>query len=261
MPNASTEWNSAAYHQVSNPQFEWGLKVLERVQVRGDERVMDAGCGSGRLTKKLLDRLPHGQVVGVDLSQNMLDQATEHLEQYAGRISFVRADLANLPFDNEFDGIFSTASFHWVKNHDALFASLARSLKPSGWIVAQCGGGPNLADVHARTERLMNLAKYKRFFEDWPDPWEFADDKTTADRMRRAGFTDVETWLESSPIRFGSAEEYKAFMEPVILRPFLNLITDSKLKRDFVNELVDAAFPDPNFHLDYWRLNLQAKKR
>src|SRR5947209_3180232 len=127
MPNANTEWNSAAYHQVSNPQFEWGLKVLDRLHVRGDERVMDAGCGSGRLTEKLLDLLPHGQVVGVDLSQNMLDQAAKHLKSYDGRISFVRADLANLPFDNEFDGIFSTAAFHWVKDHNALFASLFRS--------------------------------------------------------------------------------------------------------------------------------------
>jgi trans-aconitate methyltransferase len=260
MPNQSTEWNSQAYHKVSNPQFDWGLKVLDRVRVRGNERVMDAGCGSGRLTAKLLERLPQGEVFGVDLSLNMLQHATEHLNNFDGRIKFVQADLANLPFQSEFDGIFSTAAFHWVKNHEALFASLARSLKPGGWIVAQCGGDPNLADVHRRTAVLMRSSKYARFFENWPNPWEFADDKTTADRMCRAGFTNVETWMESSPIRFGSVEEYKEFMVPVILRPFLNAITDAKLKQEFADELVDEAFRDPKFELDYWRLNLQGRK-
>jgi len=260
MSSVNTEWNSRAYHKVSNPQFEWGLKVLDRVHLRGDERVMDAGCGSGRLTEKLLDRLPKGSVVGVDLSQNMLDQAAEHLRSYIDRVSFVRADLADLPFANEFDSIFSTASFHWIKDHDALFASLARSLKHGGWLMAQCGGGPNLHDVHTRTERLMHSPKYARYFESFEHPWEFASAEITADRMRRAGFTDVITSLEHSPIRFSSANDYKAFMEPVILRPFLNVLPDAKLKKEFGNELVDEAFRDPSFHLDYWRLNIQATK-
>jgi len=258
-PKASREWNSQAYHQVSNPQFEWGLRVLEGVQVRGDERVMDAGCGSGRITEKLLDRLPQGHVVGVDLSHNMLQQAAKHLQPYAGRISFVHSDLTHLPFNAEFDGIFSTAAFHWVKDHEALFASLARSLKPGGWIVAQCGGGANLHDVHERTKQLMFSSKYAQYFRDWQSPWEFADDKITANRMARAGFTDIQTSLEPSPVRFGSANEYKAFMEPVILRPFLNVLRE-ELKQQFVNELVDESVKDPNFHLDYWRLNLRARK-
>jgi trans-aconitate 2-methyltransferase len=147
---SAREWNSQAYHKVSNPQFEWGLKVLERLELRGDERVMDAGCGSGRLTSKLLERLPHGEVVGVDLSHNMLTQAAEHLRKFRARVKFVQADLTRLPFDNEFDVAFSTASFHWVLDHEAMFASLARSLKPVGKIEAQCGGGANLRDVHRR---------------------------------------------------------------------------------------------------------------
>lgn len=236
------------------------MKVLERVHVRGDERVMDAGCGSGRLTAKLLDRLPRGCVVGVDLSQNMLAQAAEHLKSYNGQVTLVNADLAHLPFTAEFDGIFSTAAFHWVKDHDALFTSLARSLKPGGWIVAQCGGHGNLVDVHRRTKHLMNSPKYAEYFRDFHDPWVFADAETTAARMARAGFTEISTWLEPAPIRFNSADEYKQFMAPVILRPFLNVLPDPKLKNDFVNELVDDAFRDPNFHLDYWRLNLSGRK-
>jgi trans-aconitate 2-methyltransferase len=259
MTNAGTEWNSQAYHKVSNPQFGWGLKVLERVRVGGDERVMDAGCGSGRLTAKLVERLPRGEVVGVDLSLNMLQQATEHLKSANGQVKFIQADLAALPFTAEFDGIFSTAAFHWVKDHDALFRSLARSLKPGGWIVAQCGGGANLQRVHERVMALMESTKYAAFFRQWQSPWEFADDGTTAERMSCAGFTDVETGLESAPITFANADEYREFVGPVILRPFLNAITDLRLKEEFLDDVVEAAAGD--LELDYWRLNLSGRNR
>ena len=251
------EWNSQAYHRVSNPQYEWGLKVLDRLELRGDERVMDAGCGSGRLTAKLLERLPIGQIVGVDLSHNMLTQAAEHL---GDRVRFVQADLTHLPFDNDFDVIFSTASFHWVIDHPAMFASLARALKPGGRIEAQCGGGANLKDVHRRIRVLMGSPKYARFFAAWKHPWEFADAEITGERMRRAGFTDVETWLEPAAFKLGSEQEYRDFLAPVILRPFLNAIGDPDLRKQFEEDVIRQAADDPTFELDYWRLNLRGRK-
>lgn len=253
----SREWNSSAYHRVSNPQFGWGLKVLDRLALGGDERVMDAGCGSGRLTAKLLERLPKGEVVGVDLSHNMLAQAAEHL---GDRVRFVQADLTHLPFDNEFDVVFSTAAFHWVPDHPAMFASLARALKRGGRIEAQCGGGANLKDVHRRIGALMESPKYARFFARWKHPWEFADAETTADRMRHAGFTDVEAWLESAAFKLSSEQEYRDFLAPVILRPFLNAIGDPELRSQFEEEMVRQAADDPSFELDYWRLNLRGRR-
>jgi trans-aconitate methyltransferase len=257
---SAREWNSQAYHKVSNPQFEWGLKVLERLELRGDERVMDAGCGSGRLTSKLVERLSHGEVVGVDLSHNMLTQAAEHLRGCAARTRLVQADLTCLPFDNEFDAVFSTASFHWVLDHETMFASLARALKPGGKLEAQCGGGANLRDVHRRVKARMQSAKYARFFESWKHPWEFAGAETTADRMQRAGFVEVETWLEPAGFKLGSAEEYREFLGPVILRPFLNAISDRRLRDEFLEDMVTEAAEDPSFEFDYWRLNLRGRK-
>ena len=88
------EWNSEVYHRVSNPQFEWGKKVLDRLKLKGDETVMDAGCGTGRLTAELLERLPQGSVLAVDVSQNMLQKAEEFLKpRFDGRVRFVHADL------------------------------------------------------------------------------------------------------------------------------------------------------------------------
>src|SRR5579871_2330669 len=182
------EWNSEVYHRVSNPQFEWGKKVLDRLKLKGDETVMDAGCGTGRLTAELLERLPKGHVLAVDVSQNMLQKAEEFLEpRFDGHVRFIHADLADLRIEAECDGVFSTAAFHWVKDHDALFHGLARALKPGGWIEAQAGGRGNLENVHERILNLLETGEYEGFFENWDDPWEFPSPETTTRRMLQAG--------------------------------------------------------------------------
>ena len=103
--SSSREWNSAVYHRLSGPQVSWGKKVLSRLRLRGDEVVLDAGCGTGRLTAELLEALPRGYVVGVDLSQNMVGSAREHLARFGSRVGLVACDLLHLPFENGFDGI------------------------------------------------------------------------------------------------------------------------------------------------------------
>src|SRR5256885_14395934 len=115
MAKRSHEWNAAEYHRLSSPQFEWGQQVLHDLNLRGDERVLDAGCGTGRLTELLLRNLPDGRAVGVDLSRNMAIHAAWTLRaEFGNRANFVVGDLSRLPFRDAFDGIFSTASFHWV---------------------------------------------------------------------------------------------------------------------------------------------------
>jgi trans-aconitate 2-methyltransferase len=111
------EWDASAYHRLSGPQVSWGKKVLSGLNLRGDEMLMDAGCGSGRLTAELLENLPNGRVVAVDISQNMLATASDHLRsQFGARAQFVAADLQDLPFEHVFHGVFSTAAFHCGRN-------------------------------------------------------------------------------------------------------------------------------------------------
>ena len=170
-PPKTREWNATDYHRLSGPQVSWGKKVLARVHLRGDEVLMDAGCGTGRLTAELLKHLPRGWVVGVDLSQNMLAGARDYLARdFEGKFSLVVADLQYLPFERVFDGIFSTAAFHWVLNHDRLFRSLFRALRPGGWLRAQCGCGPNLARLRKRTDDLAATPKYARYFAAFSEP-------------------------------------------------------------------------------------------
>ena len=258
----SREWNSEVYHRVSSPQVGWGQNVLSRLRLGGDETVIDAGCGTGRLTEQLLELLPRGHVVAVDLSQNMLREAREHLQPgFDGRVSFVLSDLQELPLSGVADAVFSTAAFHWIRDHNQLFRSLVAALRPGGWLEAQCGGGPNLAKLLARAEKLMHRPPFAKFFNGWQSPWEFADAETTADRLRNAGFIEIRTWLESAPVVLSDAQHYREFLPSVIFRRHLECIPDPGLRTLFIDELTRAAAgDDPPFTLDYWRLNLSARR-
>jgi trans-aconitate methyltransferase len=256
----STEWDAASYHRLSAPQFSWGRQVLECLSLRGDETVMDAGCGTGRLTAGLLERLPRGRVVAVDLSQNMLEEARLHLSpRFGGRVVFIRVDLASLPFNEVFDGVFSTAAFHWVPDHPRLFRSLYESLKPGGWLIAQCGGGPNIARLMRRASVLTASAPYAPHFSGWRDTKVFADERTTAERLRAAGFADVETSLEPAPTVLSGADEFREFLTTVNMHAHLARLPEGRLRRRFVDELTEqAAADEPPYFLDYCRLNIRA---
>jgi trans-aconitate 2-methyltransferase len=258
----SHEWDAEAYHRLSDPQFRWGTKVLARVPLRGDERALDAGCGSGRLTGLLLERLPRGHVVAVDRSTQMLEQAAAHLEpRFGERVSFVSADLATLVLERPVDLIFSTATFHWIRDHQRLFETLHRALAPNGFLVAQCGGAGNLARILARAERHIartpTLAEHLAGFTSW----EFADAAETRARLEHAGFVDIETSLEDEPTPFEDAATFDAFITKVVFRTHLEQLPTPELQREFITAIVaESASDDPPYTLDYVRLNLRARR-
>lgn len=256
------EWNADSYHKVSTPQFDWGTAVLERLPLEGHELVFDIGCGTGRLTEKLLERLPRGMVVAIDLSFNMLETASTFLRpKFGSRAQLVMADASMLPALGTADAIFSTATFHWVRDHPRLFRSLYSLLKPGGRVVAQCGGGPNIARLHERAATLMREPEFAPHFGGWQEPWEFADADTTARRLQETGFTDIRTSLVASPVVQPDAKTFRTFITTVICRPHLAYLADRALQDDFVGRLAElAARDDPPFELDYWRLNIDAKR-
>jgi trans-aconitate 2-methyltransferase len=256
------DWNAAAYHRVSNPQLEWGLAVLARLPLEGGELVLDVGCGTGRLTEKLIDRLPRGRVVAVDRSRNMIATARDYLlPRRHDRVRFAQADAAALPFDAVADAVFSTATFHWVLDHERLFSSLFAALKPGGRLVAQAGGGPNLHRIHQRCGVIMHDPAFAPHFTRWANPWEFADAAVTTRRLQQAGFEQIETSVVASPVYQPDAPAYREFVEHVICRPHLSHLPTAELRDRFLDRLTDAAAKDtPPFELDYWRLNLDARK-
>ena len=243
-------WDAAAYDRVSGPQAAWAEGVLERLSLRGDETVLDAGCGSGNVTQLLLDRLPRGHVVAVDSSESMVEHARGALDPE--RTTVFQADLAEVELDEQVDAAFSNAVFHWIPDHEALFEHLHAALRPGGRLVAQCGGKGNVARFHAAAREVGASEPYAPHLADWAGPWNFASAEETAERLERAGFTEIETWLEPYPV---TPEDPPAFVRAVCLGPHLERLPED-LRDDFVHAVCKLAGTE----LDYVRLNIDAKK-
>lgn len=256
------EWDASSYHKVAAPQTAWGQRVLSRLRVNGDERVIDAGCGTGRLTAELMAMIPGGRLIAIDRSWNMLLTARANLRpDFGSRIGYVRVELPHLPFDRWADLVFSTATFHWVRDHAALFAGVFSSLRSGGRLFAQCGGGPNLKEARALAEDLLHREPYAPYFADWEGVWEYATPDVTADRMRTAGFVDIVTSLEAAPTTLADEASYREFITTVIYHAHLARLPDPLLRAQFVNEVTArAARQDPPFTLDYWRLNMEGRR-
>jgi trans-aconitate 2-methyltransferase len=228
----------------------WGASVLERLTLAGDETVLDAGCGSGRVTERLAERLPAGRVIALDGSPAMLAAARERLARFGGRVEYVEADLARrLPLrDASVDAVFSTAVFHWIEDHGSLFRRLAAVVRPGGRLVAQCGGRGNIATV---------LGAIAAAGERWPGPWTMAGPEETRQRLEAAGFTDVEAWLHDEPTRLEPGEPLREFLRTVVLGAHLERLPEAR-RGPFV-EAVAANLPDAV--IDYVRLNIVATRR
>jgi len=257
----TSDWDAGTYHRVSAPQLGWGRKVLSRLDLRGDETVIDAGCGSGRLTAELLDRLPRGRVIAIDASPSMLAVAARELQRFGDRVELVRSDLLALDLDRVADVIISTATFHWVLDHPALFARLHRALRPGGRLLAQCGGAGNLDRIRDRARGLLQEEEFAPHMAGFTPPWEYADPQTTAQRLTSAGFTEVATGAEDALTVLDDEPTYREFLATVIMRPYLDALPTAALRERLLDAMCTAACrDDPPFSLDYRRLNMAARR-
>jgi trans-aconitate 2-methyltransferase len=247
----SVDWEASTYDRISGIQAEWALAVLDRLPLTGDETVLDAGCGSGRVTAMLLERLPRGHVVAVDAAPSMVEHARARL---GDRATVVLSDLTELELDEPVDAAFSNAVFHWVMDHDALFRRLHDALKPGGPLIAQYGGEGNVANFHEVANVVAAEQPFAEHLGAFHRPWNFTGAKYARERLEAAGFTEVETWLEPAPMR---PDEPREFIRVVCLRSYLDALPP-ELHDPYVDAVV-ARLGEP-MELDYVRLNISARK-
>ena len=245
------DWDAEVYHRVSDPQFEWAKEVLARLDLRGDEVVLDAGCGSGRVTALLAERVPDGRVIGIDASESMIAKARDAL---GDAVDLRVGNLTEIELADEVDVAFSNAVFHWVADHDALFARLYRALKPGGRLVAQCGGEGNVASVAAAIAEVSAREPFARHLEGFEPIWNFSSAGEAERRLRTAGFTDVECWLERKPV---TPEDPFDYVTTSALGPITALLPDSDAHA-FAEAVVDRL--GTPLTLEYVRLNILARR-
>jgi trans-aconitate 2-methyltransferase len=249
MNTGAREWDAETYDAVSDPQFEWGMEVLELLRLNGDEVAVDAGCGSGRVTAELAKRLPNGRVIAVDGSEAMVAKARERLGE---RADYLVSDLVELELPKPADLIFSTATFHWIGDHDRLFRQLRVALKPGGRLVAQCGGFGNVTGHMRAIAAVAADPEYGQHLSEARGLWNFTSPEETEPRLCAAGFEEVRCWLEPKPV---TPERPLEFISTVTLGPILDQLPPEK-RRPFA-EAVLVEEGDP-LVLDYVRLNIEA---
>lgn len=244
------EWDATTYDSLPLPHQRWGRGVLASLPLRGDERILDVGAGTGRDTALLLERLPRGHVVAVDGSTAMLAQLRDRLAGVGpARLTTLHADLtAPLTLEEPVDAVFSVATLHWVPDHGSLFRSLAGVLRPGGLFRAEWGGAGNVSNVEAV---LVDLG-LPRIGE----ACNFATAEQTARRLAAAGFTDIDVVCVPDPARMQSAVQFEAFMTSVVLGAVLDSIPTGG-RRQVVKDVV-ARLPEPQ--VDYVRLQACARR-
>jgi trans-aconitate 2-methyltransferase len=252
------KWDASEYEAVSVPHVGWGTRLLERVTLRGDEAAIDAGCGTGRVTDLLLERLPAGSVLALDTSETMVEAVRRRFDG-EGRVRVEHQDLLRLEVAEPVDLIFSTATFHWIPDHESLFRRLAGALKPGGRIVAQCGGAGNIDRTQAVAERVMGEGRFRKYFEDWKNPWNFADAETTKARLEAAGFEATEVWLHEDIADFGSVRELTRFLKTIVLVQHVEKLPEFE-KEPFAAAVAALLETEGSLGIDFVRLNILATR-
>jgi trans-aconitate 2-methyltransferase len=245
------DWDAATYDRISGPQQAWAAEQLDRLDLVGDERVLDAGCGSGKITAELVRRVPRGRVYAVDAAPSMV----RHTQAALGdKVTALGQDLTELSLPEPVDVVFSNATFHWIPDHDALFAALHRNLKPGGRLLAQCGGRGNIDSFRRLAEEVASEEPFAPYFADWVKPWNYATAEETRSRLARAGFAEVSCWLQDRPT---TPEEPRSFVSTVCLVRHLDPLP-IELRDPFIDRVLERA-GDP-LVLAYVRLNMTARR-
>jgi trans-aconitate 2-methyltransferase len=245
------DWDATTYDRVSDVQVDWARTVIDRLALRGDETVLDAGCGSGRVTRLLLERLPQGRVIGVDTSPSMIEKARDALDD---RAEFLVSDLVDLELPEPVDAVFSNATLHWILDHRRLFERLHAALRPGGVLEAQCGGIGNLDEFLNSLENVNGDERFAPYVRGIASSWNFASPGDTELRLQAAGFETARCWLEE---RIEKPREPREFLRVVCLGPHLERLPEH-LREPYLDAVLEYT-PRP-LTLDYVRLNISARR-
>jgi trans-aconitate 2-methyltransferase len=241
------EWDAATYDGLPLPHRRWGAEVIRRLQLSGDETVLDLGCGTGRDAERLLAALPRGRVIGLDGSAQMLQALRERLHGRLDRVDVVQADLRRpLPVAEPVDAVMSVATLQWLPDHAAVFGHVAAVLRPGGRFVAEAGGEGNCAAFRQALRQVTG--------DDGAALWTFPTVDDTVRKLQAMGFTDLDVRLVPDPARLEPGEQLQAYLATVMLGAQLRDLPPVD-RRPFVAAVADRL---PTPVIDYVRLQITA---
>ncbi len=259
--NNNDSWDARSYDKVSsNVQLEWGRKLLDKRRWIGNEIVMDAGAGSGNLTKILADKVPDGKVFAVDADSNMVQQAKSNLSG-CRNVQLIQSSMDKVSFPTEVDVIFSNAALHWILNQDGVFLHFWELLKPNGELLIDYGGHGNLERPISVIFKIIQSDQFKEHFTNWKQSWYFPKPEETERLLQKVGFKEIQVDLSSQTTSFPDRLSFATFVRTVIMKPFLGFLADANRKEQFINAfLKEFEGHGRPWSLEFIRLTISARK-
>lgn len=258
-----TYWDAETYEKIGTPMRGWAQAVIDDLGLKGDETVLDAGCGSGSVTLDLLRKVPDGKIYAVDTSLQMITRLKKTLEERKiTNVIAMQSDLTKLQLNEEVDVVFSNAVFHWIQDDDGLFGSLARNTKPGGRLRAQCGGGANIRKLMSATREVEAHARYNQYLRGRVEPRKYRTNDQAKAALERNGWKDARAETFESPVTFDDEDEAVLYLRTIILQQQAAALPENlsdRFLRDVIAE-VEARHGQP-FVADYVRLDLWATRR
>ncbi|UBM57765.1 methyltransferase domain-containing protein [Marinilongibacter aquaticus] len=248
------EWNSALYDNEYAFVSKYGEDVLELLQAKSGERILDLGCGTGDLASQIAGQ--GCKVVGLDSSPQMIEEARRKFPE----IDFEVGNAERFRFDEKFDAVFSNATLHWVKDQKAAVACVFEALKPGGRFVAEFGGKGNVESlVHA----LRLVLESRGYSENaGREIWYFPSIAEYASILEDAGFDFRFATLFDRPTKLagneGMSNWLKMFANPIL--GGLNEKEKNEVLKDTVERLRPSHFKEGDWYADYRRIRFVALK-
>jgi trans-aconitate 2-methyltransferase len=232
-----TTWNAQDYHKNSSEQQKWARELIEKLALRGDESVLDIGCGDGKVTAEIASRLPRGCVVGIDRSQQMIDFAASNFPtSLHTNLSLAQMDASELNFENRFDVVFSNAVLHWIVDHRPVLQGIARALKAGGRVLLQMGGHGNAARVLAAVDSVMHEDRWRSYFEDFHFRYGFYSPQEYRPWLAEAGLNAGRLELIPKDMLHENVDRFAGWFRTTWM-PWIDCVTEDR-RNEFIKTVI-----------------------
>jgi trans-aconitate 2-methyltransferase len=259
------KWNAADYAANSIVQQSWARELIAKLHLRGDEHILDVGCGDGKVTAEIANAVPRGSVTGADASPQMIEFAKKTFP--AGKFPNLRfrvMDARKIKFERQFDLVFSNAALHWVDDHEAILRGVASVLKPGGRLIVSCGGKGNAHDVFLALRPEMRLKRWSKFFRRMPMPYFFYAPGNYEKWLPKSGFKTNALKLAPKDATYNGTQGFAAWLRTTWI-PFVQRVPEH-VREEFIAAVTQryvAKHPpnaDGKVHVRMVRLEIDAVK-
>jgi trans-aconitate methyltransferase len=256
------DFDGEKYKLASDQQKAWGRLLISGLGLRGNEKILDLGCGDGALTAELAGLVPNGFVLGIDASQSMIETARK---SHAGAgLQFRLHDINAIDFESEFDLVFSNATLHWIKDHGKMLRNVFRSLKDRGTARFQFAAEGNCSNLVRIVREVMSEQRYAAYFDEFDWPWYMPSVEEYRRLLENVPFAEKKVWIENADRYFESAEAMTKWIDQPSLVPFLACVAE-RARRPFRDAVVERMISrtrqrDGTCFETFRRLNVFARK-